>query len=321
LRLLFEVIAELNKPGKLNPHYSMKIFVTGGCGMLGRAIVSACRGHHDVVVFDRANSAGKMGGVVGDIDDLNSVVESSADCDAIIHTAALHGGDQRTATTAQFISTNVGGSDNVFQAAIRNRIRRVVVASSMEALVGIDWSASGMTVLDEKSAPRPDWIYPVTKVQVEVLGSFYSRIHGLEVAQLRYVSIEDRPLKAIGFDLLTRTITPADAASATIAAILKPGLRDEIFHIGPDAPFSQRDITEALAGHQWEVLERHWPGCRSVLNDRIGSPTRDHFWPVLPIDKARLILSWKPEHSFESLLKQLGWKSSVAKSPAVPLPV
>jgi nucleoside-diphosphate-sugar epimerase len=282
--------------------------VTGGCGLIGRAILRKCEGVHDTVVLDRSSNAAEHGGVQGDITDLDVVLDAASGCDAIIHTAALHGGNLKTATTADFIRTNVGGSDNIFQAALRHRIRRVVVASSMEVLVGLDWNASGMTVLDELSPLRPDWIYPVTKQQIEALGSFYSRIHHLEVAQLRYVAIENKPILQLGYELLTRVITPSDAASATIAAVETEGIRDETFMIGPSTPLGQRDINDAMAGRQWDVLERHWPGSKSVLADRVGTPHTDHFWPVTRTDKAALMLNWRPRDTFEAYLHLLGWQ-------------
>lgn len=286
----------------------MKLLITGGCGLLGRAIVTACEGRHEVIVLDRVDEAIALGGVKGDIADLEAVLDAAHGCDAIIHTAALHGGQLKSADTSAFIRTNVIGADNIFQTALRRNIQRVVVASSLEVLVGLNWDASGMTVLDESSPLRPDWIYPVTKQQVEILGSFYSRAHGLQIAQLRYVGIEDRPLTDIGYDLLNRVITPHDAATATLAALEKPNLRDEIFMIGPDSPLDQSDINEALAGHTWSVLERHWPGCQDVLGPRLGKPHSDHFWPVTRINRAALMLGWKPRQSFETLLHSLGWK-------------
>lgn len=286
----------------------MKILITGGCGLLGSAIRALCENEYETVVLDRRDQAVSLGGIKGDITDLQAVLEASKGCDVIIHTAGLHGANLKTSSTADFIRTNVGGADNIFQAALRHGIRRVVVASSLEVQVGLNWNASGMTVLDEQSPPRPDWIYPVTKLQVEALGSFYSRIHGLEVAQLRYAAIEDRPWEELGYQLLARGVAPSDAAAATLAAAFKKGLRDEVFMIGPDTPLNQADLNEAMTGRVWEVLERHWPGCRTVLADRLGPPRTDDFWPISRIDKAFLMLGWKPRYTFETFLRHLGWQ-------------
>lgn len=292
----------------------MKILVTGGCGLLGRAILKACGDSDEAVVLDRVDDAIALGGVKGDVTDIEAVLDAAAGCDAIIHTAALHGANRRTSSTADFIRTNVGGADNVFQAALRHGIRRVVVASSLEVVVGIDWAASGMTVLDELSPPRPDWIYPVTKLQVENLGSFYSRIHGLQVAQLRYAAIENKTVDELGYELLTRVITPHDAATATLAAVHKKELRDEVFSVGPNAPFAQADINEAMAGGAWNVLERYWPGCQAILPHRIGPPQPEHFWPVTRIDKIKLMLGWRPQHTFDAYLRKFGWDAGGAGS-------
>lgn len=86
-------------------------------------------------------------------------------------------------------------------------------------------------------------------------GSFYSRVHGLEVVQLRYVAVENRSWIDQGYELLTRVISPQDAAAAVLAATQKKSLRDEIFMIGPSTPLDQLDINAAMAGKMWDVLE------------------------------------------------------------------
>jgi UDP-glucose 4-epimerase len=284
----------------------MRILITGACGGLGRAIRCVGAAEHEFVLMDVIEEVTAQGGICASVTDGSAVDRAAEGCDAIIHTAAMHGTSHGKESNAKYITTNVLGAENLFQAALKFNIRRLVMSSTLEVLCGIDWKAYGTTVYDESLPPRPDWIYPVTKLQVEQLGSFYARSHGLEVAQLRYSSLHDAPIEELGMNLLARHVTTRDAASANLLAATRPGLRDEVFLITADSPLTQKDINDAQSD-PWEVLERHWPGCRPVLEQHKIKPQPEHFWPVSRIDKAKLMLDWEPESNFENYLLHLGW--------------
>ena len=284
----------------------MRILLTGACGLLGRAIRRVGADEHEFVLFDTVAEAASAGGICANITDEAAVFGAAEGCDAIIHTAAMHGSSFGQQSNAQFIRTNVLGAENLFQAALKFGIARLVMSSTLEVLCGRDWRAYGTAVYDESLPPRPDWIYPLTKLQVEQLGSFYARNHGLEVAHLRYSNILDVPPEQLGLHVLARNMTAADAARANLLAATRPGLRDEVFLIASDSPLTQQDVNNAH-DDPWVVLERHWPGCRPVLEQHQHKPKFDHFWPVTRIDKAKLMLNWKPESRFDTFLRHLGW--------------
>ena len=285
----------------------MRILLTGACGMLGRAIRRVGAADHEFVLLDITEDASTEGGVCASITDESAVFGAAEGCDAIIHTAAMHGSSFGKESNATFISTNVLGAENLFQAAMKFGIRRLVMSSTLEILCGRDWKAYGTTVLDESLPPRPDWIYPQTKLQVEQLGSFYARNHGLEVANLRYSTVWDTPVEQIGMALLARRVTATDVANANLSAATEFGLRDEVFPIASDSPLTQKDINNAQTD-PWAVLESHWPGCRPILEEHKVEPKSEGFWPVSRIDKAKLMLDWNPGSRFESYLAHLGWR-------------
>jgi nucleoside-diphosphate-sugar epimerase len=285
----------------------MRILITGAAGNLGRAVREQAKGEHDLVLFDQSEKIVADGGIRGQMTDRQAVHRAAQGCDAIIHTAAMHGAYRGKASNAQFIETNVLGTEYLFEAALKHGIKRLAIASSMEVMIGVDWGAYGTAVLDETLPPRPDWIYPVTKRQIEVLGSLYARHHGLEVVQLRYMAFGNAEAEALGLNLLARVISAEDVGQATLLAATKPGLKDEILHIGPDTPLTQRDVNEALEDPS-AVLERLWPGCLPYLQKQGQVPKPDHFWPVTRIDLAKKTLGWAPRNTFETYLQSLGWK-------------
>ena len=285
----------------------MKFLLTGACGLVGTAIRRACEGVHEIVSVDTSGDVASISGVQANVTDLDAMKRAALDCDAIIHTAAMHGGHLKNASHQEFIQTNVAGAENLFEAAREHGIRRLVMSSTLDILCGIDWSASGITVYDDCTPPRPDTIYSVTKLMAEELGHFYARQHGLEVIQLRYVYVRGIPMQKIGLGLLARSIADSDVAQANVLAATTPGLKDHVFLIGPETPLDLKDVMQALS-EPWAVLERHWPGCRQVLEAHDLAPRASNFWPVCRIDQARRFLGWEPKVTFERFLKQLGWE-------------
>ncbi len=293
----------------------MKILLTGACGLLGRAVRHCCNGAHELVLLDTAGAVVQAGGAQTSVTDIEAVLDVARGCEAIIHTAAMHGAFYGKASNAEFLRVNVLGAENIFQAALRHGIRRLVLSSTLEVLCGRDWAAYGTAVLDEALPPRPDWIYPVSKLMVEELSRFYAVHHGLEVVNLRYCGLHDKPLEELGFGLLARNLPATDAAHANLLAATRPGLRNEVFNIAPDTPLTQQDSNDAVQGKDlWAILQRHWPGCGEILRARGLEPKPRFFWPVSRIDKAQLILDWQPEATFETFLRSLGW-SGAPKPP------
>jgi nucleoside-diphosphate-sugar epimerase len=284
----------------------MKILLTGASGALGRAVRRVANGADEFVLLDTAPGVTRDGGICASITDADAVRRAAQGCDCIIHTAAMHGGWKDKASNAQFLQTNILGAEALFQAALQHGIRRLVFSSTMEVYVGFDWRGYGNAMLDESLPPRPNWIYPTSKLMVEQLGSMYARSHGLEVVQLRYMAFGDAPLKDLGLSLLCRYLTADDVARANLLAATTPGLSDEALNIGPETPLTQADVFDAQRD-PWAVLERHWPGCSPVVRQLGLEPSPELFWPVTRIDRARTVLGWRPESSFGAFLKLHGW--------------
>lgn len=80
----------------------MRIFVTGGTGLVGQVVVARLvRAEHQVVLLARTPQEARQGGlsqvVEGDITDPDSYGEALADCDARVTTALSEGEARVTA--------------------------------------------------------------------------------------------------------------------------------------------------------------------------------------------------------------------------------
>ena len=130
------------------------------------------------------------------------------------------------------LQSNIIGCYNLFEAARRKGVKRVVFASSNHAVgfypryhrIGID-----VTV-------RPDSRYGVSKAFGEALGSLYADKHGLRVLCLRIGNVGDKPLDK---RRLSIWISPEDLAQLVRIGLEHPDLRFEIFY---GASNNERDL-------------------------------------------------------------------------------
>jgi nucleoside-diphosphate-sugar epimerase len=175
----------------------MKIAVTGGNGKLGREVVRGLReAGHDTFVLDSVGERGdhfiridltNYGSVV---DAFGSVNDRYDSLDAIVHLAAIPaGGIESDAAT---FHNNMIATFNVFQAARRAGIKRVVYASS-ETLLGIPFAIDPPYIpLDEEYPSRPESMYSVVKHLEEELATKLVRWDPeLSITGLRFSNVLD----------------------------------------------------------------------------------------------------------------------------------
>lgn len=126
------------------------LLVTGGTGSFGTAILQRFL-HTDIGeirVFSRdekkqddmrkrfANQ--KLKFYIGDVRDYNSVLNATRDVDFIFHAAALKQVPSCEFHPMEAVKTNVIGTENVLEAAISNRVKRVVCLSTDKAVYPIN---------------------------------------------------------------------------------------------------------------------------------------------------------------------------------------
>jgi nucleoside-diphosphate-sugar epimerase len=184
----------------------VSILVTG-IGFVGAYIVRDLLAQgHDVVVFgllggrpgqleafpDIENAKdilgeqvwGKVRVVVGDIRDREqlSLTVKEHGVTGIVHLAALVAASSER-DIPRAVEVNVGGSVNVFDAAVRHGVERVAWASSINVFGPRSLSEDG--VIADDSPVDPTSAYGATKACVEHIARRYHANHGLSVVGLR----------------------------------------------------------------------------------------------------------------------------------------
>jgi UDP-glucose 4-epimerase len=293
----------------------MKLLVTGVCGRLGRAIAAEAEAQgHTVVGLDRvpwpADQAPLPDGVEvieGSYEDIPTMERYLSGCDAIAHTAGPHGEYVNKLDLSGFLRSNVESVARMLELASRLGVRHVALSSTMEVLIGRDWTASGAAVVDEESTPACDSAYSISRLLQEQLAKEFSRIHGVSIGSLRYMAFGYEADKNLGPRLLARSLAPSDVARVVLRVASMDGLRGDVFNIGPKTPLTNQDIIAAKTNPE-AVVEKYFPSAVEVLKANGYKLTWDEFWPVTSIRKAKLILGWEPQYTFETWLGERGWK-------------
>lgn len=156
------------------------VLVTGSSGRVGTMLRTRLGDYGWTVrAFDRIVGADAPETIVGDINDpaaLDAALSDGA-VGAIVHLA----GQPSESVWETVRDANINGCYQVFEAARRAQVARIVYASSNHA-AGF---APRVPLLGVDPAPRPDTLYGVSKVFGEALGRYYVDRYGLSVHCLR----------------------------------------------------------------------------------------------------------------------------------------
>ena len=178
----------------------MRIAVTGSNGKLGMAAVSALReggpkGGHRVTGFDIAASTygdetvrldcADFGAVIGA---LSGVDTAARRFDAVLHLAGIP--KPGATTDEEAFRVNALSTYNVFSAAARLGIGRVVWASS-ETVLGLPFAEPPQFApIDESHPLLPNWSYALAKMLGEAMAEQFVRWHPeMAIVSLRFSNV------------------------------------------------------------------------------------------------------------------------------------
>ncbi len=138
----------------------MKVFVTGGTGFIGGAVVRQLRARGDEVVClarnpEKGKAAAELGCeiVAGDLADEGAIRAGMAGCDAVIHAAAIYEVGIPASERAAMKEANVGGTERVLGAALEAKIPKVVYVST----VGVFGNTHGKVVDEGYEHPAKEF--------------------------------------------------------------------------------------------------------------------------------------------------------------------
>jgi uronate dehydrogenase len=191
------------------------IVMTGGSGQVGRALRGAMAAEVDrLTVLDlvaapdlRANE--RM--LTCDLADLDGLTRAFAGADGIVHLA----GYANDRAFAEILRVNALGTWNVYEAARRAGVPRVVLASSNHAMGFYPRSRT----VDSAMPMRPDGTYGLTKAFGELIAAMFWDKAGIRSLMIRIGNAQERPTSRRS---LVLWISPRDLAQLVRIGLTHP---------------------------------------------------------------------------------------------------
>lgn len=302
----------------------MNFLVTGGAGFIGSHVCERLlRDGHTVAAFDDLNDfynpALKLRNLAdleaasraftffkGDLTDPAAVanVVSSGAFDQIIHLAARAGVRPSLEQPALYQRVNVEGTVNVLEAARKNGISKVTIASS-SSVYGVNAKVPFAESDPIFSAISP---YAASKLACEALGHVYHYVYGLDVVMLRFFTVygprqrpdlaifkfaqlvaQGRPIPVFGDGSTARDYTYVNDTVDGIIACTKQRFGFDIFNLGESQTVALSRLIELLE----QALDK------KAIIDRQPLQPGDVPITCADISKARARLGYDPKIKIE----------------------
>jgi dTDP-glucose 4,6-dehydratase len=310
----------------------MRLLVTGGAGFIGshyvRSVLTGAWGGEEpesVVVLDKLTYAGNLANIApvsgdgrlrfveGDILDRTVVDRLMADVDAVVHFAAESHVDRSILGAAEFVMTNVVGTQTLLDSALRHGIAKFVHVSTDEVYGSIEQGS-----WDEEQPLLPNSPYSASKASSDLLARSYHRTHGLPVCITRCSNnygpyqFPEKVIPLFATNLIDGAEVPLYGEGANVRdwlhvddhcrglhLVLERGRPGEVYNIGGGTELSNKELTGLLL----EATGTDWDRVRKVT-DRLGHDLRYS----VDITKISTELGYRPEVPFtHGLAETVEW--------------
>ena len=222
----------------------LKVIVTGATGKIGRTLMEDLGARFSLTGTSRSpNDDPRF--IQLDFDDVDVVTEALTGQDVVVHMHAKS--NHNTDDFDEYLGPNIVSAWNVYEAARRAGVRRLIYASSNHAT---GWYEMVGERCDAESLPRPDGIYGAAKVWGETVGRYFSDRFGLEVIVLRIGSYEYRAKPtdfSMGPRILSTWLSDRDLVNLTERAIVAPAIQYGIYYGISANARAYWDITNAVS--------------------------------------------------------------------------
>jgi dTDP-glucose 4,6-dehydratase len=333
--------ARLCETRALAKEQGLRVLVTGGAGFIGSAMCrSLVRGGVKVLNLDALTYAANLASlaeiedhpnytfVKGDICD-PAVLESSFasfDPDAVIHLAAESHVDRSITGPSAFVQTNIVGTHQLLEAALKQWERRRSGRDSLRFLhVSTDevFGSLGETGAFSEATPYdPRSPYSASKAASDHLVRAWGHTYGLPVLisncsnnygpyqlpekfipRMIALALNGAPLEVYGDGGHVRDWLHVDDHVAALERILRDGRVGETYAVGGGSQRRNIDVANAIATHVAELT-----GAPSVeiklVPDRPGHDRRY----AINSGKIERDLGWRASESFDTgLRKTVQW--------------
>lgn len=223
------------------------VLMTGAAGGVGTMLRPLLRSVYPGLVLSDLRRPDGLGADEpfrrADLADLTEVEAALDGIEGIVHL----GGFSVEGPWETILQANIVGCYNLFEAARRKGVKRVVFASSNHTM-GFHPRHSRIGVA---AVPRPDSRYGVSKVLGEALGALYADKHGLGVLSIRIGNVADKPIDK---RRLAIWLHPEDLVQLVRIGLEHPGIGYEVVY-GCSA--NERAWWDGTRAHELGYRPRH----------------------------------------------------------------
>ena len=254
----------------------MRYFVTGGAGFIGSNFVKHILKVEDssleVTVFDSLTYAGSLENLpspddeprlkieIGDVRHLERLQDVIGGHDVVVHFAAESHVDRSIESGQVFISTNVLGSFNVFQASLNAKIPKVIHVSTDEV-----YGSMNIGSADESSPLAPNSPYAASKAASDLVARSFVQTYGMDIRVTRccnnygpnqnsekliplliskIMTDDDLPIYGDGSNI--REWIHVEDHCRAITHVLNQGDKGGVYNVGTGVELSNIEIVELL---------------------------------------------------------------------------
>src|SRR3954463_9366823 len=237
------------------------VLITGAAGDVGTHLSRELADKYRLRLSDKRPLKPPKGQTFmrADVSKMADALRITKGVDAVIHL----GGYSVEGPWEAILQANIVGCYNVFEAARRNGVKRIIFPTSNHA---VGFYRRDRTI-DHRIYPRPDSRYGVSKVFGEALGSLYADKYGMEFFMIRIGNVNPVPIDK---RRLAIWISPRDIAQLVSIGIEHPDVKFEIVYGVSGNKRSWYDNSNALRlgyrpqddseSYADEVLKREKPG-------------------------------------------------------------
>jgi nucleoside-diphosphate-sugar epimerase len=160
-----------------------RLFITGGGGFIGSRLCARLIDDNEVVIYDngrrdalRHTDLAKHRNLTlirGDVLDYDNVLKSMRGCQMVVHLAAIAGVDDVFNHPVLTMKVNMIGTYNVLEAALQNRMERVLDFSTSEVFGSYAFRVQEADVTSLGAVGETRWTYAVSKLATEHLAHNY----------------------------------------------------------------------------------------------------------------------------------------------------
>jgi len=300
----------------------MNLLVTGGAGFIGSNFIRYMLEKYPeyrAINLDKLTYAGNLENLIGIDKDPRYAFEKGDICDksrvqmcvvryeidVIVHFAAESHVDRSILGAAEFVQTNVVGTNVLLEVAKEMKIKRFLQVSTDEV-----YGSLGTTGLfTEKTSLRPNSPYSASKASADILALAYHHTFGIPIVVTRCSNnygphqfpekliplmianaLSDKPLPVYGDGMNVRDWLHVKDHCSAIDIVLHRGRIGEVYNIGGNNEKPNIEIIQLILKNLGKP-----ESLITYVQDRLGHDRRY----AIDSSKIQRELGWQPSYTFE----------------------